>query len=101
MSEENKPREFWIIKEPPYSTWVSDKPLCSADTDEEIHVIEYSAYKALKARHVKLLDALKEISKEFGTDYADGNTIIAREAIEADAKAYLLEKELKEKKNGN
>ncbi len=27
--------------------------------------------------------ALKEIGKDFGTDYADGNTLIAHEALEA------------------
>ena len=32
-------KQYWIIKEPPYSTWVSDKPLFFADA-EEIHVIE-------------------------------------------------------------
>lgn len=46
-------REFWIIDETPYSTWVSSKPLNSADTKEEIHVIELAA----------LLAAQKEISE--------------------------------------
>ena len=40
----DKPREFWIIDESPFSTWVSSKPLNSADTKEEIHVIERKAY---------------------------------------------------------
>ena len=44
-------REFWIIKEPPFSTWVSDKPLNSGDTSEEIHVIEYEAFKELLERY--------------------------------------------------
>jgi hypothetical protein len=35
-----KPREFWIIKEKGFSTWVSDEPLHSADTTDEIHVRE-------------------------------------------------------------
>jgi len=76
-----KAREFWIIREPPYSTWVSNKPLYSADTDEEIHVIEYSAYQALEARHKKLLEALNEICRGFTADHQED---IAREAIEAD-----------------
>ena len=42
----SKPRQFWIIDETPYSTWVSSKPLYSADTKEEIHVIEFSAYQS-------------------------------------------------------
>ena len=49
--------EYWIIKEQPYSTWVSDKPLYSADTDQEIHVIEYSEYEKLQSR-------IKQLEKE-------------------------------------
>jgi cell division protein FtsB len=43
----DKPREFWIIDETPFSTWVSSKPLHSADVKEEIHVIEKSAFDAV------------------------------------------------------
>lgn len=60
MSTKEKPREFWIIEEPPYSTWVSDKPLFSADTKEEIHVIEKSAYDAVVAERDKLKDRIKK-----------------------------------------
>lgn len=63
MSDE-KPREFWIIKEPPYSTWVSDKPLHSADTHEEIHVITKSTYDALALENEKLLADL-DLAAEF------------------------------------
>ena len=35
-----------------------------------------------KQRAQILIDALKEISKDFGTDYADSNTIIAKEVLD-------------------
>lgn len=40
-------REWWIVKEKGYSTWVADEPPCSADTTDEIHVIEKQAYDEL------------------------------------------------------
>jgi len=49
--------------------------------------IEIEKYRSLEARHKKLLEALKEIGKDHGTDYADGNTMIAKEAITEDEKA--------------
>ncbi len=50
-----------------------------------IHVIEYSAYQSLEARHKKLLEALEF---ECGNRCAIGiNPCNAREAIEADRKA--------------
>lgn len=97
MSEEKKPREFWIDPDETNTIEETDGQYypCGSCFNYNpkrsdwniIHVIEKSAYASLKARHEKLLEALKEISKEFGTDYADGNTIIAREAIDADGKA--------------
>jgi hypothetical protein len=57
MTDDKKPREFWIIVEYPYSTWVSSKALNSADANEEIHVIEHSAYEAL----AKEVERLQEI----------------------------------------
>ena len=50
----DKPREFWIIDESPFSTWVSSKPLNSADTKEEIHVIERKAYDQVCAERDEL-----------------------------------------------
>lgn len=55
-------REFWIIEEKGYSTWVSDKPLHSADTTAEIHVIEKLSYDALAAKLAIAVEALEEIS---------------------------------------
>lgn len=35
-----KAREWWIIFERGFSTWISDKALYSADTTDEVHVRE-------------------------------------------------------------
>jgi hypothetical protein len=69
-----KPREFWIIDETPYSTWVSSKPLHSADTKEEIHVIEYSALTALELENARLREALEAYVKyDSQRDYMEEN----------------------------
>lgn len=39
MTKPRKPREFWIIKEKGYSTWISENPIFS-DVADEIHVRE-------------------------------------------------------------
>lgn len=44
-SSRRKLREFWLIYERPCSPWISNKPLFSADTDEEIHVRALELYK--------------------------------------------------------
>lgn len=56
-------REFWLIFEAGYSPWISSKPLFSADTSEEIHVIEYAAYENLKAR-LERAEALLELTNK-------------------------------------
>lgn len=38
MTKPNDKREWWLIFEKGYSSWISDKPLFSADC-EEIHVV--------------------------------------------------------------
>ena len=75
---EKAPREFWIIDETPYSTWVSSKPLHSADTNEEIHVIEYFAFAEAQKLNEKYRLALEKIAKEYDDDLVYG---YAREAL--------------------
>jgi len=43
MTRTSKPREFWIIDEPPYSLSVSHTQLYDSSDEDEIHVIEYAA----------------------------------------------------------
>jgi len=101
MGQDTKPREFWIIYEKGYSTWVSDKALNSADTTDEIHVIEYSAYdkqktinddlhthiqevyqkiEAERAKNQRLVEALKCIESGLAEK---GPRVVAKEALEA------------------
>lgn len=80
-AHEAKAREFWIIDETPYSTWVSSKPLYSADTKEEIHVIEYSAFAESQARCERYKVALEKIIyREHGVG---SSAEVAREALDS------------------
>lgn len=86
----SKPREFWIINEYPYSTWVSDKPLNSADTQDEIHVIEKSAYDAAVAERDELRETLKHDVDKIEAAYKeerDAALALLREARETLDKA--------------
>lgn len=94
MSEENKPRDndvLEIIRDIAYTKDIgysnSSKQFTAFSSDRLNTQDVLVLYDSLKARHAELLEVLKEISKEFGTDYADGHAIIAKEALDADAKA--------------
>lgn len=67
-------KEYWIIKEKGFSTWVSDKPLFSADTDQEIHVREVSPEIDLA------IGGMIECIKVF-TRYHGGDGSISRERL--------------------
>jgi len=54
-------RQYWIIKEKGYSTWVNNKALNSGDTEEEIHVIEYAAYQSLKDKYDELVSNIPKV----------------------------------------
>lgn len=75
----SKPRQFWIIDEYPCATWVSSKPLYSADANEEIHVIEFSAYQSaieeLKAAR-QTIGSLKYGDPKCFCDIAIGNPMV-------------------------
>lgn len=49
-------REFWLIDETPFSTWVSHKPLHSADVKEEIHVIDRATFDRVCAALVEAVN---------------------------------------------
>jgi hypothetical protein len=65
-----KAREFWIVNESPYSTWVSSKEV-ELDVDceeydaksEVIHVIEYSYAQALETELAEFKWFAKEMHK--------------------------------------
>lgn len=64
QDEISEAREFWIIREEGFSALVSDKPLNSADTTEEIHVIEHSAFQALERKLHVAIEALRDIKSD-------------------------------------
>jgi hypothetical protein len=82
-----RPREFWICghRTPTgnfMSTWVTkNKPKRLPENHADIHVIEKSAYDTLKAQAEKLAEALAKIAEDFGTDYCDGNCLLAHETL--------------------
>ncbi len=90
MSEEKKAREFWILhkfttfpfgpemicyEEKPHDAYVSKGT-------ELIHVIEYSALEAERARSAKLVAALKAIYSE--AKKGDGTTTECEMAAQAE-----------------
>lgn len=40
LKPKRKPRDFWIIKDHGFPSWVSNEPIHFGDTDKEIHVRE-------------------------------------------------------------
>lgn len=114
MKEDNKkpPREFRLIVDDWHTNALSWDKENDLTTGEEIHVIEYSACNDLKISHdtcqkqlsdsvidkfklvkenqslqtrvARLRWALQRIAEDFGTDYCDGNCMIAHEALEKD-----------------
>lgn len=93
-----KAREFWIIDETPYSTWVSSKPLHSADTKEEVHVIEFSAFSKLQKENERLkkelvakrtLDAMLADNKEICEQYDENDRLVAENQNLRDAVKVL------------
>ena len=50
-------------------------------TGDAVKFIEYSAFVELQEKLKVAEVALEEIAKDFGTDYCDGNTMIAIEAL--------------------
>lgn len=110
-SVDGMPREWWITPERVSSCDCITDSFVSVEC-ETVRVIEYAAYyklmeengrliktrsdhlmkvnnellkmqrEALQKDCEMLLVALGEISKDFGTDSCDGNTMVAQEAIE-------------------
>lgn len=64
MSQQDKPREFWIRGQTTYAS----KPLNKSHL-ESIHVIEYSAYQDLKQNSVRI-----EIVKDLLTKVLNNHT---------------------------
>lgn len=70
-------REFWIVVDPPGATWVSSKPLYSDDTEEEIHVVEFSALEAERAEHEKTKQEFKDFRVNASKVYDEHEAEIA------------------------
>lgn len=82
-----EPREFWIEPEHngrvfiPYNESKTLVEYSGAPPKSCLLVIEHSAYQALEQKLAVATQALSEIAEDFGTDHADGNTMIAHEAL--------------------
>lgn len=72
MSNEQKPREFWLVKNE--TIYCDVKPGHEDDPDDHlIHAIEYSAYMKLLVENERLVTKLSDCERRLG---------IAREALE-------------------
>jgi len=81
----SKPREFWIKQQS------NDREafVIPFDVDRNktlidprcLHVIEYSAYAELERQNKIMREALEKIAIDFGTDYCDGNCMVAHDAL--------------------
>lgn len=88
MSTNQKPREFWIEN---HFDWVTHKMDADNNRDDTIHVIEYSAYKALEEKLAKAIKSLEFYGKrEFDrVCFLDHSTCC--ETYGADARQTLAE----------
>lgn len=65
-----------------YGWQINDEIESYVGNTSEIQFVTMSAYQELQEKLTVAEKALDEISDDFGTDYCDGKTMIAVEALE-------------------
>lgn len=85
MSDE-KPREFWVSYEGMPFRKASEYFVEWSETNDCIHVIEYSAYQQLTEQAEKLVEALEKLEAGYCGMFGDNVTSPAMDAYEISPK---------------